>query len=126
MQHIEVERPVPFLRLPASGEIRLADVHDHLAALSIDTGVQLHLRPFIQVRLAREGLVTGYREELERIAEDFPVRLVEVRVQPSTVIASILGSEADPFFDTYGSHSSRDVQTRLQEEDRERAERRSH
>jgi exonuclease SbcD len=37
-------------------------------------------RPFVQVRLARDGLPPGFREEIDRIAENFSVRIVEARV----------------------------------------------
>ncbi len=87
-EHISVARPVAFLRLPGDGEMRLADFGDHLKALALDTTLALHARPYIQVRLAREGLVPGFREEIDRVAESFPVRVVEVRV-------AALASEAD-------------------------------
>ncbi len=80
-EQIPLERPIPFLRLPATGEVQLADLHDHLAQLSLAGDLEPHLRPFVQVCLAREGLLSGYREELDRIAEDFPVRIVEARVR---------------------------------------------
>jgi exonuclease SbcD len=96
-EQIPIERPVPFLRLPATGEIRLADLHDYLAQLGLASELDLHLRPFVQVRLAREGLLSGYREELDRIAEEFPVRIVEARVQPLAVDAAQIDAVADPF-----------------------------
>jgi exonuclease SbcD len=92
-----MERPVPFLRLPATGEIRLADLHDHLTQLGLSRDLESHLRPFVQVRLARGGLLSGYREELDRIAEGFPVRIVEARVQPIAGVAAQLDAVADSF-----------------------------
>jgi exonuclease SbcD len=97
MEQIPMERPVPFLRLPANGEIRLADLQDHLARLGIADDLEPHLRPFVQVRLTREGLLSGYREELDRIAEGFPVRIVEARVQPLAGVAARLDTAADAF-----------------------------
>ena len=89
IEHIEIARPVPFLRVPQgkkaggeTGEIRLAELGDHLAALDLPADLPLDARPFIQVRLGREGLVAGFRAEIDRIAESFPVRLVDVRLTP--------------------------------------------
>lgn len=79
-QHIAFSRPVAFHRLPASGDMRLGEFGDHLKALDLKADLALNLRPFIQVRLAREGLLPGFREEIDRIAEAFPVRIVDVRV----------------------------------------------
>ncbi|MFF8801398.1 MULTISPECIES: exonuclease SbcCD subunit D [unclassified Methylobacterium] len=97
IEHIEIARPVPFLRLPASGDIPLADLGDHLAALGLDPSLPLEDRPYIQVRLAREGLLPGYRAEVDRIAEGFPVRVVDVRVTvPPRVAAEVAQTEAPP------------------------------
>ena len=41
-----------------------------------------HLRPFEQIRLSRQGLGAGFREQIERIASEFPVRIVEARPDP--------------------------------------------
>jgi exonuclease SbcD len=97
MEHIPIERPLPFLRLPATGEIRLTDLRDHLAQLGLASDLEPHLRPFVQVRLAREGLLSGYREELDRIADGFPVRIVEARVEPLPGVAAQLDTAADAF-----------------------------
>ncbi|MER2251258.1 exonuclease SbcCD subunit D [Methylorubrum podarium] len=97
IEHIEIARPVPFLRLPASGDMPLADLGDHLAALALDPDLPLEARPYIQVRLAREGLLPGYRAEVDRIAESFPVRVVDVRVTvPPRASVEIVESEAPP------------------------------
>jgi DNA repair protein SbcD/Mre11 len=97
-EQIPLERPVPFLRLPITGEIRLADLHDHLMQLELANDLESHLWPFVQVRVTREGLLSGYREELDRIAEEFPVRIVEARVQQlAGIAAGILGEAAINF-----------------------------
>lgn len=80
IEHIELKRPVDFLRVPQTGEIRLADLGDHLKALDLCPQLPIEQRPFIHVRLSREGLNSGSRAEADRIAENFPVRLVDVRV----------------------------------------------
>ena len=78
VEQVPVGRPVPFLRLPEHGETTVADLGDHLAAL----GLPADERPFIQVHVSREGLAPGFREEVDRVAEGFPVRVVDVRVSP--------------------------------------------
>ena len=79
-EHIPIERPVAFLRLPQAADMALADFGDQLKALDLQPDMPIDERPFVQVRLAREGLRPGFREEIDRIAEGFPVRIVEVRV----------------------------------------------
>jgi exonuclease SbcD len=90
-EHIEIARPVPFLRLNSqSGEIRLSEVADHLRALAIPADLPIHLRPFVQIRLSRQGLGSGFREQVERIASDFAVRIVEARPELlSEVLAQV-------------------------------------
>ena len=79
-EHISIDRPVPFVRLPEAGDMRLSELGDHLTAMDLISDLPIHERPFVQVRLAREGLSHGFREEVDRIAEGFPVRIVDTRV----------------------------------------------
>lgn len=81
-EHIPIDRPVPFLRLPATGEMRLSELGDHLAALALPADLPLAERPFVQVRLSRDGISPGFLAEVDRIAEGFPVRMVDARVAP--------------------------------------------
>ncbi|MDR3483967.1 MAG: exonuclease SbcCD subunit D [Bradyrhizobium sp.] len=94
-EHIPIGRSVAFLRLPEAGDMRLADFGDHLTALDLQPDLPIGERPFVQVRLAREGLQPGFREEIDRIAESFPVRIVEARVtaMPDTLNELVV---ADP------------------------------
>ena len=82
IEQVPVGRPVPFLRLPERGETTVADLGDRLAALGLPRDLPLDERPFIQVHVSREGLAPGFREEVDRIAEVFPVRVVDVRIPP--------------------------------------------
>ena len=82
MEHVPIDRPVGFVRVPAHGDTTVADLGDHLANLDLPLDLPQDDRPFVQVRLARDGLPPGYREEVDRIAECFPVRVVEVRLPP--------------------------------------------
>ena len=79
-EHIPVDRPVPFLRLPEAGDMHLTELGDYLAALFLQPDLPINERPFVQIRLARDGLLAGFREEIDRIAENFPVRIVDARV----------------------------------------------
>lgn len=82
VEHIELARPVPFLRLPEAGDMRLDELADRLAALDLPADLPRDERPFVQVRLAREGATAGFRAEVDRIAEAFPVRVVDIRLTP--------------------------------------------
>jgi exonuclease SbcD len=79
-EHIPIDRPVPFLRLPEAGDMRLTELGDHLTALGLQSDLTINEQPFVQIRLARDGLPPGFREEIDRIAENFPVRVVDARV----------------------------------------------
>ena len=80
IEHIPIERPVAFLRLPETGEMRLSELGDRLAALDLPSDLPTDRQPFVQVRLAREGSGAGFRAEVDRIAECFPIRVVDVRL----------------------------------------------
>ncbi|KQP24019.1 nuclease SbcCD subunit D [Methylobacterium sp. Leaf102] len=79
-EHVVIDRPVPFLRLPDTGDMPLGELGDRLAALDLDPELPLEARPFLQIRLSRDGLAASHRAEVDRIAEGFPVRVVDVRV----------------------------------------------
>ena len=79
-EHIPIDRPVPFLRFPEAGDMRLTELGDYLTALNLQPDLPINERPFVQIRLARDGLPSGFREEIDRIAENFPVRIVDARV----------------------------------------------
>jgi len=93
-RHIPLDRPVPFLRLPALGALRLDDLADHLAALALDPALPIEARPFIDVRLAREGQHAGFRAEVDRIAEAFPVRIVDARIDMPADLALVESAES--------------------------------
>ena len=88
-EHVVIDRPVPFRRLPENGDMTLGELGDRLSALDLDPAMPMEVQPFLQIRLARDGLPAGYRAEVDRIAEGFPVRVVDVRV------ASIDGGTPD-------------------------------
>jgi len=79
-EHVPLKRPIAFLRLPEQGALRLDELGDRLSQLGLDPRLPLESRPFLDVRLSREGLSAGFRAEVDRIVEGFPVRLVDARV----------------------------------------------
>jgi exonuclease SbcD len=81
-EHIPLQRPVPFLRLPETGDTRLDELHARFAALDLAPDLPDDDKPFVQIRLSRDGLTAGFRAEADRIAEDFPVRVVDVKLTP--------------------------------------------
>ncbi|MBX9927133.1 MAG: exonuclease SbcCD subunit D [Hyphomicrobiaceae bacterium] len=95
-EHVPLARPVAFHRVPERGDVRLDAVADQLKALDLDPGLPVEWRPFVQVSLSREGLTAGYRAELDRLAKDYPVRLLDPRVaRPDTDGATAADSEGD-------------------------------
>lgn len=80
IEHISFERPLPFLRLPSAGYIRLDEVDDRLAALGLAPDLPVDQQPFMQIRLSREGLSAGFRAEVDRIAERYAVRIVDIPI----------------------------------------------
>ena len=40
------------------------------------------LKPFVHIRLSRQGLGSGFREQIENIASAFPIRIVDARPDP--------------------------------------------
>jgi len=79
-EHIPLARPIPFLRLPDKGALRLDELADRLAFLALDPDLPPERWPFLDVRLSPEGLVPGFRAEIDRILDGFPVRLVDARL----------------------------------------------
>lgn len=82
VEHIPLPRPVPFLRLPETGEATAADLADRIEALGLPADLPVERRPFLRVHLAREGLDPGFRAEVDRLGERLPVRIVDIRLTP--------------------------------------------
>lgn len=78
IEHIPLKRPVDFLRLPATSQIVLDELGDHLKALDIDPRLPIDQQPFVQVWLSWDD--RGKRAEVERIGADFLVRLTEPKI----------------------------------------------
>jgi DNA repair protein SbcD/Mre11 len=88
-EQIALTRPVPFIRVPEQGDVRLDDLAARLTALNLDAKLPIDRQPFAQIRLAREGLSADYRMEAERIAQAFPIRVVDIVVAPLAEVASV-------------------------------------
>jgi len=96
-EHIEIKRPVEFFSIGGDGSgVRLSELADHLRHLSLPSKMESHLRPFVQIRLSRQGLGTGFREQIERIASEFPVRIVEARPDPLPQTVDVTAASSIP------------------------------
>ena len=91
IEHVPLVRPVAFRRLPDTGDMRLDELADRLTALDVPADCPRDLRPFVQLRLSRDGLPAGFRAEVDRIADAFPVRVVDIKV---TALPSVAGEAA--------------------------------
>lgn len=92
-EHIPLLRPVAFQRVPEKGQTTLPALAESFRALGLAENVPPEQQPFVQVWLARDGLVPGYRAEVERVAEAFPVRLLEPRLPKRDTAADGLAQE---------------------------------
>lgn len=75
VEHVPVERPVPFLRLPEQGALERSEVEGAFAALGLDADIAVEDRPFVHVAVAVDGPASGLRAEIDDIAERYPVRI---------------------------------------------------
>ncbi len=92
-EHIELARPVEFLSIGSDGAgIRISELGDHLRALSLAPSTAPHLRPYLRIRLSRQGLGVGFRELVDKVASEFPIRLVEARPDPHVEIVNLNGT----------------------------------
>ncbi len=96
VEQIRMRRPVPFIRLPQTGEIRFSELADRLAALGLDPGLPAEQWPFIDVRVARADVPTTFRADADKIVDGFPVRLVDLKVASLTVDTAARTAD-DPF-----------------------------
>lgn len=76
VEKLKLERTVAFVRV---GYVPFARVATELSAVG-----NLERPPFVQVCLEREGLPVTYREQLDALAEESGVRLVETRLREVT------------------------------------------
>ena len=79
-EHVDIPRPVEFLRLPKKGAMHLDELGDHLKALDLPKEIDAAHRPFVSVRISQAGAHAGARAEIDQIASKFPVRVVDSRI----------------------------------------------
>lgn len=94
VEHVPLQRPVAFHRIPATGAIRLDDLPTALTALKADASLPLERQPFVHIHLAREGLNADFRADSERIAQAHAIRVVDITVAPLPVAATSDSSAA--------------------------------
>ncbi len=72
--HQKLSRPVPFLRVPKKGRVKIEEVCKALEALELDPKASLAQRPFVQIALQIEGPQPGIRAKLDEICLQFALR----------------------------------------------------
>ena len=107
-EQIPLLRPVPLLRLPTKGTMAVVDIPLQLEALHLPSDLPEERRPFVQVHLQRENLSVGFREELDRLAEPFPVRMLEPSIAAFTDLSQVHGA-ADESFRTVSDHQPEEL-----------------
>ena len=73
----------------------VADLPSHLAALQLPADLPVEQRPFVQAKLKREELPVGFREELDRLADPFHVRMLEPSIATSINLSQVEAAEAE-------------------------------
>lgn len=76
IEHVPIERPVPFLRIPARGGLAPAAIEAELQSLGLDPALPITERPFLHLGIRLDGPAPTLKADLDRIASAFPVRLV--------------------------------------------------
>ena len=73
-KHLKLSRPVPFLRVPLKGRLKVEEIRDALEEMNFDPEAPLAQRPFVQIALQIEGPQPGIRAKLDEICLDFAIR----------------------------------------------------
>lgn len=102
-EHIKLPRRVPYLRLPKTGALTIAEIPAAVAALGIDPATKRGEQPFAHVVVRPEGPAPALSAEVQRLLEDHPVRCAGVKLdrpaapegQPASEPAKRL-DECDP------------------------------
>lgn len=99
VEHVNIPRPLPFLRVPPVGAIALDAVEAALAALALAPDLAIDARPFVQLALRLDGATPQLKADLDRIAETFPVRLVGHTIERPDFRVTAGATESDAFVD---------------------------
>jgi exonuclease SbcD len=95
IEHVALKRPVAFLRVPERGGARVDALAAALKALNLDAARPVDWQPFVHVTLSRDDLQPSHRAEAERIIEQFPVRLADLRIEAASSAPAL--ELTDPF-----------------------------
>ena len=81
VDHRPLPRPVPFLRVPATGRLLPENIAAAFEQLGLDPDAAESDRPFVQVFVAVDGPAPGLHADIEDAAAGFPLRLVGIDVK---------------------------------------------
>ena len=79
--HLPLPRPVAFHRLPSKGSAKQNELEGLFAALDASKDTSPDQRPYVYIRLSRQGLSPAFREEIDQKAEDHGLRVLEIRLE---------------------------------------------
>lgn len=79
-RHIEIARPVEFLRFPAQGTMAFDAFEDALARIEVDPDIDPDMRPFVYVNLEATGPAAVLLKDAETLLAQAPVRIAGLRV----------------------------------------------
>ena len=75
----------------------MSDLAEHLRQLGLAADLPFERRPFVQLQLSRVGLSgDSFREQVEQIAADYAVRIVEARLEPMPGVVPELSTAGAP------------------------------
>ena len=82
-EHVSIERPAAFHRIPARGALDPAELEDAILALDLDPATDRDLQPFLYVTLEATGPASVVLSDAEKILAEHPVRPAMIRVMRS-------------------------------------------
>ncbi len=95
VEHRELRRPLEFHRVPGQGFAKQNEVARALRLLGRGAGVAMEERPFVLLRLRREDLGAAFREELDQVAEECGLRILDFVLEETPEVA-LLRRQAAP------------------------------
>lgn len=81
IEHLPLTRPLPCLRVPARGGLKLSEVDSALAALGLDAALPPENHPFVHLTIAADGPVVGLEAEIDAIAQKYPIRVASLSIE---------------------------------------------
>lgn len=94
-EHREFRRPLEFHRVPGQGFAKQNEAAKALRVLGRGADVEMEERPFVLLRLQREGLSAAFREELDQVAEECGLRVLDFALEETPEVA-LLWRQAAP------------------------------